>query len=260
VSIVRPQSRDQQQVAQMTMATAAEELAIAGWAIFPCRNKKPLTPHGFKDATRDVEQVRRWWRQHPKAMIGMAIPRTLLITDIDPRNGGSLEKLISLCGELPLTLTVISGRGDGGMHLYFIRPQGLELNRSRLRGTGIDLKDSGLVILPPSVHPSSGQPYRWEDPEVKIAYPPLGLRQLLEPAPRRIRIHIGDGNGSGLVRTVLEADVGGRHDALLWAAFRARDDGILDDLEKELIDASVSTGYPEADARRVINSIPAEAE
>lgn len=38
----------------------ALKYAIAGIAVFPCRpNKQPATAHGFKDATTDVEQVRR---------------------------------------------------------------------------------------------------------------------------------------------------------------------------------------------------------
>jgi hypothetical protein len=54
---------------------------------------------------------------------------------------------------------------------------------------------------------------------------------------------------------VAEAQEGNRHDALVWACYRARHDGILDAITEELVSASVSTGYPEASARRTIASI-----
>src|SRR5262245_50451865 len=37
-----------------------------GYRLFPCNSdKKPITQHGFKDATSDIEQIERWSRQHP---------------------------------------------------------------------------------------------------------------------------------------------------------------------------------------------------
>ena len=50
-------------------------LAYAGQArpVFPCGlDKKPLTEHGFKDATRDEATIRAWWAEHPGA--GIATP------------------------------------------------------------------------------------------------------------------------------------------------------------------------------------------
>src|SRR5262245_16089467 len=34
-----------------------------GWAVFPCKphEKIPATPHGFKDASRDPDQIRAWF-------------------------------------------------------------------------------------------------------------------------------------------------------------------------------------------------------
>jgi hypothetical protein len=38
----------------------ALDYAAAGWSVFPCKagSKQPATPHGFKDATLDPDQIR----------------------------------------------------------------------------------------------------------------------------------------------------------------------------------------------------------
>jgi hypothetical protein len=156
-----------------SLSEAALELAANGWAVFPCweRNYRtdPKTgepegaksPHsdkrlqlinGHLDASRDPDLIRAWWRRWPKAMIGAPVPDSLLVVDVDPRNGGSLQELESLTGSLPPTLTAWSGRNDGGQHLYFLRPAG-PLSSTRLP-QGIDLKANGYCVVPPSIHPN----------------------------------------------------------------------------------------------------------
>lgn len=74
-----------------------------------------------------------------------------------PRKGGSIEALEALAEE-PLTETefVRSGRGDGGVHLFYYRPKGY-IGATYLHGIDIKL-DTGYTILPPSLHPDSGMP------------------------------------------------------------------------------------------------------
>jgi hypothetical protein len=52
---------------------AAYYVAKLGWPVFPLRPaaKTPLTSNGFKDATLDLERVRRWWTDQPDANIGI---------------------------------------------------------------------------------------------------------------------------------------------------------------------------------------------
>jgi hypothetical protein len=196
----------------------AEALAYASnhWPVFPLRGKVPFKSphpggsqgaehrecggrcghpgHGLFAATTDVDQVIAWWSgRYVGANIGLRLPEHIIVIDIDPRNGGleALAKLEAEYGPLPDTLTTVSGRGDGGHHLYYRRPWG-ELSAKRL-GDGIDVKThSGYVVAAPSVHPETGQPYHRIDRPV--ATPPHWLIRLLLPEPatvtRRARGHL----------------------------------------------------------------------
>ena len=91
----------------------------------------------------------------------------LVVLDIDERHGGFdiLHELIKDLGKLPITVESLSG--GGGQHIFFQNPGG---SFRRELGPGIDIKCSGYVVAPPSIHPS-GKPYLWdEDPEeVEVA-------------------------------------------------------------------------------------------
>ena len=221
-----------------TMLTAALAAAAAGWSVFPCRprdqppirgrerkSKSPLTRHGHLEATVDPWLIKEWWRRHADAMIGTRVPEGLMVVDIDPRNGGSRRAIETACkAAIPPTLTVWSGRGDGGCHLYFRRPVG-QLS-SRLLPTGVDLKTSGgYVIIPPSVHPASGHPYTWD--LHPVAELPTALRELLRPPTQRSRAtgfqtSVTTGERSvALLRKLGQATVGERNSLLFWTACRA---------------------------------------
>jgi hypothetical protein len=236
---------------------AALDLAAAAWEVFPCRPtgpqaKSPLTLHGHHDATMDPDVIKACWLRWPDAMIGAPVPDTLLVIDVDPRNGGSLQELESLTGPLPPTLTVWSGRNDGGRHLYYMRPAGL-LTSTRLP-QGIDLKANGYCIVPPSIHPSTGQRYRWE--EHPVAELPYQLRELLRPAPQPVRTYRSGSAGSSaaLIRTVAAAPERQRNKVLFWASCRAVDNGAIDQIADELVVTAVSNGLPEPEARRTVAS------
>ena len=189
------------------LATAAVEYAEHHWPVFPLRGKVPAIPnphpqgsperlsckgecgqygHGLFDATTDAAVVITWWSgRYARANIGVRVPESMIVIDIDPRHGGdeTLAALEAKHGKLPDTLTTISGRGDGGRHLYFRRPPG-KLSARRL-GPGIDVKTHlGYVVGAPSIHPETGQPYTRIDRPV--AAPPGWLIELLGPEPTAV--------------------------------------------------------------------------
>jgi Bifunctional DNA primase/polymerase, N-terminal len=211
-----------------TLREAALAYAAAGYQVFPLRGKLPggncpaceahspdYRPHqaddcghelchGLYAATSDPDRVTRWWTRWPQANIGARVPPSLVVLDIDPRHGGAarLAQLEAEYGSLPATRTSISGRGDGGQHRWFLHPGGTP-SAARL-GAGLDLKTHrGYVVLPPSRHPATGQPYRWAEPVLEPAPVPGWLAHLLAPpatptVPARHRLRTPTGMGESV--------------------------------------------------------------
>ena len=184
---------DQNAAPQSTtsMLDAALHYARSGIAIFPCdpRDKKPLTRHGFKDATRDEGQIRAWWTTYPHAMIGIPTGEVNGIwafdVDLDPAKNVNgfvpLAELIAQHGELPKTLTSITPRG--GRHLVFNWQEKLTLRNSKNNvASGLDVRaNGGYIIAPPSVR-DDGVSYRWDaDGGNKPVDAPDWLIALLSP-------------------------------------------------------------------------------
>ena len=135
----------------------AVKYALHHWAIFPLNGKIPAIAgdRGVLDATTDVDTAIAWWSgPYRGANVGGRVPGSMFVLDVDPRHGGdrTIADLEEKHGQLPETLTTISGRGDGGAHYFYRRPPG-KLSSKRL-GPGVDIKtSSGYVVLPPSIHP-----------------------------------------------------------------------------------------------------------
>lgn len=145
-----------------SLGEEAQRYASAGYPVFPCRlDKKPLTEHGFQDATKVAAVIANWWTQWPDASIGIPTGAVsgIWVLDVDPRhNGGEGLQALEAHGQLPET--VQAETGGGGTHLWFKMP-GVEVrNSAGVLGPGLDIRgEGGYVIVPPSKHPQ-GQ-YRW---------------------------------------------------------------------------------------------------
>lgn len=141
-------------------AQVAASWARQGFPVFPCGpDKKPLTPHGFKDATADLSQVAAYWRKYPTALVGIPTGQTsgLFVVDLDTDKdtGEAIGEaslaalgLANLIGAVPTVATP-----SGGRHLYF-RDCGLGNSQDKL-GHKIDTRgDGGYIIAPASVAPA----------------------------------------------------------------------------------------------------------
>lgn len=95
---------------------AALAYADIGLPVFPCDpSKRPLTEHGFTDASRDPAMIAGWWKRWPVAMIGMPTgePSGIWALDVD-----DLELFAASAPDLPLTRKVTTGKG---FHLHWRR-------------------------------------------------------------------------------------------------------------------------------------------
>ncbi len=144
---------------------AALAYAAAGWSLVPMapRGKQPLLSWlEFQQRRASDDEIRGWFRRWPEANIAVVTGEisNIVVLDIDPRHGGeaSLALLEDEIGPIPSTVEALTG--GGGRHLYFAYPGRRVRNRAGLR-PGIDLRgDGGIIIVPPSVHPS-GKRYAW---------------------------------------------------------------------------------------------------
>ena len=119
--------------------------------------KHPLTKNGLKDATTDPHLIRVWWWQHPNANVGLVTGGEIDVIDVD----GAIpvwQQLIIDMGAPEHVATVLTGRGDGGLHIY-CTPGGNKTIPSGKHGlpNKIEVKGAGgYVVAPPSRHISGG--------------------------------------------------------------------------------------------------------
>ncbi|MFC5006943.1 bifunctional DNA primase/polymerase [Dactylosporangium cerinum] len=131
-----------------------------------------LTCHGFYAATTDLDRLAAMCAAHPRGMLAIRTGAVadLAVVDIDPRNGGALDHAL-----MPRTACVATG--GGGWHLFYRHPGG-RLAPQVADHPGVDLKaDGGYVVAPPSIHPRTGQPYRW-----------IGSHPVIEMAPALVEL------------------------------------------------------------------------
>ncbi|MFN8188770.1 MAG: bifunctional DNA primase/polymerase [Gaiellales bacterium] len=218
------------------MSAVERALAYArqGLPVFPCSGKVPVVSGGFKAATTDEAQIRRWWEATPGANV--AIPtgidfkgKRLIVLDPDGEDGqGSLAGLEREHGELPSTRTVKTPRGQ---HLWFWVPFDVQIGNSAGKlGPGLDVRGVGGYVLVPG---SAG--YEWEGRKGElppVAEMPGWLVELLrkpDPPPRPPleprTFDDGDGSAYGLRALADEAEAvrtapeGQRNATLNEAAF-----------------------------------------
>jgi putative DNA primase/helicase len=139
-----------------------------GWAVFPCSwhgnaRKRPLTRHGFHDATLDRDVIREWWRRWPEALVGVPTGRSsAIVLDIDRKNGIDGFDTLDELGAAILPETPLAHTASGGLHVYFRAPASTIRNtagaRGRGLGRGLDLRGDGGYVIAPS--PGSG--YSWD--------------------------------------------------------------------------------------------------
>ena len=224
-----------------TPARALWRLRVACWyaqglslAVFPCKpeDKSPYTRNGYKNASRDCDQIEEWWTRWPHALIGVATGAgsgvVLVDLDVKDRKDGPGELVRN---GWALGRTWIARTRSGGFHAYYQHPGYPVRNSVDWPAEGVDLRgDGGYAIIP-----GPRDSYRWSalrPGRVPLApLPPwlveeLRNREASRPSPGR--------RGSGCGRNASEQPAlahvcdkitsalpGCRQDTLAQQAFRA---------------------------------------
>jgi hypothetical protein len=181
--------------------------------------KHPLLRHGAHDASIDADVIGAWWRQWPRANVGIRTGDAMDACDIDSRDG--LRHVLARLGGHGLGGPVV--RTGSGWHLWFAATG----YGSRVGAVSdVDWRGrGGYVLAPPSRH-STGRRYRWVRPWIAgspLPACPPGLVALLEstrPAPAATTAIRGVEYPGRYVAAALEREV-----AVVLAAPRPRRDG-----------------------------------
>jgi len=202
------------------MISPPHALAELGYRVFPCADKKPLTKHGFKEATSDPAQIDAWLAKWPHA--NWAIETTgLLIVDCDP---GSETWPPNEDHALDLAAAPTVRTPRGGRHYYFRQPDGANLGNSvSFLAPHVDTRGSGgYVIAPPSAN--DGKAYSWVDGSIEkgpsdLPLPPQWLLALLSDKPAKAVAVSTEGEATRKI------PAGQRNDALFRFACKMRGAG-----------------------------------
>jgi hypothetical protein len=120
----------------------------------PSPGKHPLTPHGYKDASRDPAVIHGWFAKWSDANYGIVTGRQsrLLVIDVDGEAGKRALALLEAQLGIVLEPCVFTPRG---LHVYLrLAPDGPAIPCSAGKlGEGIDVRgDGGYVVGPGSQH------------------------------------------------------------------------------------------------------------
>lgn len=271
-----------------SLPAAAEELARVGVPVFPCipGGKRPLTEHGFHDATTDADRVAAWWGRSPGANIGVptGAPSGMVVVDVDVHGPVDGFRAFSRAHRADLLdgWQLLISTPSGGMHAYYRSTPGPVQRSWQAARAGIDFRgDGGYIVVPPSQVSIAGDVVGYRVRRVDAGTSSVldsdRLRDFLDPRPTlRQSINATQRQGaevSRLARWVAGRAEGERNRSLFWAACRLAENGLptsdaLDALgtaasdaglgEREII-ATIRSAYRAAHPDRAAASASAQA-
>lgn len=188
-------------------ARLADAAVSLGLPVFPCAaDKRPVTEHGFHDASTEPATIRRLFALPGAALIGMPTGEAtgIIVLDVDRkenRQGG--DWLDANSSRMVQTRTIRTG--SGGLHLYFRHPGQRVRNSNDKIAPGIDVRGDGGYVI---VCPSAG--YSLAD-DAPVADVPAWLLPAICPpepvhVPQPMRRIASDGSPYGLAALQDECD------------------------------------------------------
>ncbi len=256
------------EASKLSLPQAAVHYASAGVPVFPCvpGQKRPLTLHGFHDASTDPRQVRTWWLRSPTANIGIPTGQAsgIEVVDIDRRPERSGFSSFELARRAGITAgwAALVRSPSGGMHAYYPADPDRQQQSWQAPHVHIDFRGNGGYILAPPSIASTAQQHRGYALIAGAKQPTAAInaeafRSFIDPLPatpttaHRRRPTDMD----GLARWVAARGEGERNRALFWAACRAAENGIPpQELHAVLGPAAQQAGLPPREIATTIRS------
>lgn len=223
------------------VSVVARELAAAGVPVFPCLpgGKRPLTMHGFHDATTNLEQITAWWREHPEA--NLAVPTGarsgVVVVDVDvhgPVDGYRAFERAHRAGMVSGWQLLVA-TPSAGMHAYYPVTTGREQRSWQAARAGIDFRgDGGYIVVPPSTVSTGGTIAGYRVRRINSGATSVldsdRLREFLDPRPApsatSSRGVERSADVSRLAAWVAGRGEGERNRGLFWAACRLAENDI----------------------------------
>jgi hypothetical protein len=243
------------------MWSGALKLARQGIPIFPCgEDKRPLTPHGFKDATADPDIIHAWWTQWPEALIGVPTGDKYVVVDLDLQHEDAQRWYDANRKRLPLTRTHTTR--SGGRHLLFKPITDTGCSVSKL-ARGVDVRGlGGYIIWWPAcgLEVLHGEALA-EMPEWLIAELSKPTAQIIPFQRRPLPPNSEEARRKldGIIRVVAWASEGERNAKTFWGACRLAEmtrEGFLHRNEAiaVAVEAASRAGLPRQEALRTTQS------
>lgn len=119
-----------------SLLTTALGYSKLGLKVFPLNSmsKIPLkNTSGFKESTTDEEKIFNWFTENEQANVGISmVDSPVFVIDVDNHKADNegLKSLNKLLGGVPLPEDVtIVETANGGFHLFFKAPEGVEIKQ-----------------------------------------------------------------------------------------------------------------------------------
>lgn len=187
-----------------------------GWAPLPLpigeKHPPPTGWTGYAAPYPSGPEVQEWLEAQPAANIGLRMPETVLGIDLDAYGDKpglpTLMAAIDQHGQLPTTYRSTSRDADNPSGIRFYRvPAGRRW--ANVIGPGVEVIHHGAryAVAAPSLHPSTGNPYRWHNPDGEPCDPPKVADLPELPQAWVTALDRGDAADRGEKADLLPADV-----------------------------------------------------
>ena len=163
-----------------TTGDFAAEYVDYGWSILPVKpeEKRPYMTNwlSYTKTKASRQTVDNWFRSLSGAGVGVVTGKisNIIVLDVESTCPTPIEEILK---RYPTRM--ISRSGSGGYHLFYQYPTSVPHVSNRVRiFEGADRRaDGGFIVLPPTMHPTSGKRYEWVQKGPLGAFP-MGLLDL----------------------------------------------------------------------------------